>query len=306
MPRKKVTFLVIPENTARVMQLRVSRAFLATLVCIVCTGIAIFFGIFHKYVQIKDASAARQVSAQQEVSSQRAQLQFFAQKINEMRSKVIALHELEKKVRSAADLVSRNGTKGSLGVGGPASDDLGGMPLLPMADGRNDITVETMREQLGQLDQASTLQIRSLEELYASLDEQRAILASTPSQRPAPGWYSSGFGYRNSPFTGGKEFHKGIDISTPQGTPVVAPADGRVTYAGPYGSLGTTVVIDHGHGIITRYGHLDKLFAKRGHNVSRGEEIASVGSTGRSTAPHLHYEVYQKGVPVNPFHYIVN
>jgi murein DD-endopeptidase MepM/ murein hydrolase activator NlpD len=97
-----------------------------------------------------------------------------------------------------------------------------------------------------------------------------------------------------------------LDIATRQGTPVDAPADGRVTFAGPKGLMGNMLTIQHGHGFVTRYGHLSKIFKKVGDKVKRGEVIAQVGNTGRSTGPHLHYEVLLSGVPVNPARYILN
>ncbi|MDD4393374.1 MAG: M23 family metallopeptidase, partial [Desulfobacterales bacterium] len=102
------------------------------------------------------------------------------------------------------------------------------------------------------------------------------------------------------------ELHKGIDFAAPKGTPVVATADGVVTFSGTKGLLGKLVVIDHGHGLVTRYGHNSKIFKKRGDKVKRGDIIAEVGSTGRSTGPHVHYEVRLNGVPINPSRYIYN
>ena len=100
--------------------------------------------------------------------------------------------------------------------------------------------------------------------------------------------------------------HKGVDIAARRGTPVKATADGKVTFSGSKGLLGKTVIIDHGHGIVTRYGHLNEILKKRGDEVKRGDVIGEVGSTGRTTGSHLHYEVHLNGVPVNPVKYILN
>jgi murein DD-endopeptidase MepM/ murein hydrolase activator NlpD len=131
-------------------------------------------------------------------------------------------------------------------------------------------------------------------------------VSSTPSIWPTKGWLSSGFGYRISPFTGLREFHKGLDISNREGTKVIATADGVVTFAGKNGLFGDMIKIDHGHGIMTRYGHLEKMLIKRGDVVKRGDVIGLMGNTGRSTGPHLHYEVFLNGLPVNPKKYILN
>jgi murein DD-endopeptidase MepM/ murein hydrolase activator NlpD len=120
------------------------------------------------------------------------------------------------------------------------------------------------------------------------------------------GWKTSSFGYRRSPFTGRRELHKGLDIAAPNGSPIIAPADGVVTYSARKGLMGNMISIKHGYGLLTRYGHLSKMLKKKGEKVERGEIIALVGSTGRSTGPHLHYEVRLNGVPVNPEKYILN
>jgi murein DD-endopeptidase MepM/ murein hydrolase activator NlpD len=138
------------------------------------------------------------------------------------------------------------------------------------------------------------------------LKEQKSILASTPAIRPTDGWFSSGFGYRTSPFTNQREFHKGLDIGNRVGTPVIAPADGLVVFVGREGSLGKMIAINHGYNLTTRYGHLNKFRVKKGKYVKRGQVIAEVGTSGRSTGPHLHYEVHLNDVHVNPFSYILD
>jgi murein DD-endopeptidase MepM/ murein hydrolase activator NlpD len=132
------------------------------------------------------------------------------------------------------------------------------------------------------------------------------MLASTPSIWPVRGWVTSGFGKRLSPFTGRKNLHTGIDIATRHGTVVVAPADGVVTRVTTKYDMGKLVEIDHGYGILTRYGHNSEILVRPGQRVRRGQPIARVGNTGRSTGPHLHYEVRLNGVPVNPMRYIVD
>ena len=129
--------------------------------------------------------------------------------------------------------------------------------------------------------------------------------ARIPSIWPVEGESTDSFGYRGNPFGGGgSEFHPGQDIAAPPGTPVIAPADGTVTEAGWKNGYGQTVVIDHGNGLTTRYGHLSKVEVAVGRELKRGEELGLVGSTGRSTGPHLHYEVRLDDLPVSPLHYL--
>lgn len=122
-----------------------------------------------------------------------------------------------------------------------------------------------------------------------------------PSRAPLPGVVpSSGFGRRLDPFTGRPARHTGVDYAAPHGAPVLASAGGRVRRAGPYGAYGRTVEIDHGSGLVTRYGHLSRILVRRGDVLLPGQQIATVGSTGRSTGPHLHFEVLQDGLAVRP------
>ena len=147
---------------------------------------------------------------------------------------------------------------------------------------------------------------RDLTLLFERLASQRDLLGATPSVRPTGGWVSSGFGYRRDPFTGRARLHKGMDFAANRGTPVYAPADGVVSLAGREGGYGKIVSIDHGYGIVTRYAHNSRVLVKSGQRVKRWEKIAEVGSTGRSSGPHLHYEVRLNGVPVDPEKYILN
>ena len=166
--------------------------------------------------------------------------------------------------------------------------------------------IREMHEQVNQLDLASTNQEKGFEHLLKHLVDQGNLLAHTPAIRPTRGLVTSSFGSRVSPFTGIKEFHKGLDIANRQGTPVVAAADGTVTFANDKGFWGKLIIINHGHGMSTRYAHLSKFFKEPGDSVKRGEIVGKIGSTGRTTGPHLHYEVRLNGTPINPEKYILN
>ena len=119
------------------------------------------------------------------------------------------------------------------------------------------------------------------------------------------GWYTSKFGMRLDPFTGSKVMHSGLDIAAAPGTPIYAPANGVVSYVGYESGYGNLVTIDHGYGVKTRYAHNSEVTVKYGQQVKRGDKIAAVGSTGRSSGYHLHYEVRVNGVAVNPKDYII-
>jgi murein DD-endopeptidase MepM/ murein hydrolase activator NlpD len=141
--------------------------------------------------------------------------------------------------------------------------------------------------------------------MWDTLSEQQNFLKATPTIKPAPGYYSSSFGFRNDPINGRPLLHAGVDIAAPYGAQVMAPADGVISYAGFENGYGNLVSIDHGYGVITRYGHNSRIFVSIGQRVHRRDVISAVGSTGHSTGSHLHYEVILHGIPVDPLHYIL-
>lgn len=150
----------------------------------------------------------------------------------------------------------------------------------------------------------SSLQEINLLQMYENLNEHRERLNATPSISPVWGWQTSHFGYRISPFTGSPVMHEGLDIAAASGTPIKAPSAGVVSFVGYDSGYGKVLTIDHGYGIVTRYGHASEIYVDIGQKVSRSETIAAVGNTGRSTGPHLHYEVRLNGVPIDPSTYI--
>ena len=169
---------------------------------------------------------------------------------------------------------------------------------------RQELLTQKIRAFLKQIESSVRLEEVQQQELLQVLSDRRDLLASTPSIWPVRGRISSAFGVRNSPFRQGIDFHRGIDIAAPIDTPVYAPAKGVVAFAGIQGGYGKVIFIKHRGGLSTRYGHLNKILVKEGQKVERGDIIGRVGNTGRSTGPHLHYEVRVGGVSVNPTKYI--
>jgi hypothetical protein len=144
-----------------------------------------------------------------------------------------------------------------------------------------------------------------VQSLNTALLDQRDYLSSMPTLKPTNGWYTSGFGVRNSPFTTKLTMHEGLDLANHIGSPIIAPAAGVVTYAGARPGYGNLVTIDHGFGLQTQFGHISKWFVKVGDKIKRGQKIAAVGNMGRSTGPHLHYEIRMNGIPMDPIYYIL-
>jgi murein DD-endopeptidase MepM/ murein hydrolase activator NlpD len=164
-------------------------------------------------------------------------------------------------------------------------------PLL--GGGFSESAFGVMRDLLGVIEQR-------LASVRNDVERRQALVAATPSMWPITGWISSDFGSRRDPFNGEDAFHPGLDISASYGAPVHAPADGTVETAGANGNYGNLITLDHGFGLTTRYGHLSRFAVSPGDQVRRGDVIGYVGSTGRSTSPHLHYEVLVNGQLTNP------
>jgi murein DD-endopeptidase MepM/ murein hydrolase activator NlpD len=145
-----------------------------------------------------------------------------------------------------------------------------------------------------------------LQTVRSDVDKRNQLAAATPSIWPTHGWLSSSMGNRADPLTGEKDFHPGLDISADKGDPVYSTADGRVTHATSAGNYGNLVIVDHGYGLETRYGHLSTFKVTIDQRVKRGDLLGLVGSTGRTTGPHLHYEVRANGRILNPLQLLLN
>ena len=170
----------------------------------------------------------------------------------------------------------------------------GGSVTTPLLTGAfPDHAFNVLRDLLGVIEERLTT-VRS------DVDRRQALAAATPTMWPIAGWITSSYGNRSDPFNGSTDFHPGLDISAGHGEPIYSPANGTVESAGVNGSYGNMITIDHGFGITTRYGHLSRFAVNYGDNVRRGQVIGYVGSTGRSTSPHLHYEVLVNGQLTNP------
>ena len=307
--RKKISFFVLSNTGTLIKQVTVTKAFFSVFCLFITAGLLLSgFGIYDYYNLKKTVLNNHEfanLNAEQldEIVHQRKQIQEFAGKIDELKSKLVGLNAFEKKIRIIANIEKADDQDNLFGVGGSFPEDLD--PQLPLTEKHNSLLRE-MHDQSEQMNLALSNQEQGFASLFKSLEDQLNFLAATPAIRPTNGWTTSRFGYRKSPYTGLREFHRGVDIATREGTPVIATADGMVTFSGSKGLLGKMLKIDHGHGMVTRYGHLQKALKKRGDAVKRGDVVGQVGCTGRSTGPHVHYEIFLNGIPVNPEKYILN
>lgn len=173
--------------------------------------------------------------------------------------------------------------------------------------GQQDVTLSSMNQQLGSLSTLMTDRGDKLAALETLLQQDRLRKKMLNTIQPvSSGWFSSNFGWRVDPFTGKSAMHEGVDYVVPEGTPIHAAASGIVVYAALHPQFGNLVEIDHGNDIVTRYAHASKLMVEVGQLVKRGQLISLVGSTGRSTGNHLHFEVRFKGLAQNPIRFLQN
>ena len=306
---KKISFFVLSNTGSRASQISVPISLIYVSVAMGVVVLAVLGYLAYDYHQLRTVGFVNQtyenqiIDQKEIIAGQHAQIQTFTSEINKLKSKLVTLNNFEKKIRVIANLDQGKDRESLFGVGGSIPEDLAtDVDLTKRQAG----LLREMHEQVDSLHLATSNQKTGFSSLLEALEGQKNLLACTPAIRPVKGWMTSRFGYRNSPFTGRRELHKGLDIANRKGTQIIAPADGIVKFTGRKGLLGKTIDIDHGHGMITRYGHLKEILKKRGEPVKRGDIIAEMGDTGRSTGPHLHYEVHLNGVPVNPIKYILN
>ncbi len=295
---KDYTILLVPDHTSQVHRFRLtSRKIKALLIGGgVLLALLIFFGVFY-FITLGQTRSFTMLQAENQ--DLKVQFKALTQQINNVQNQLNRVNELDHRVRLAIGIEQNSNSE--IGVGGPESDSPAMSQLLPAEEANR---IKKIAAKLSQVGQSLDTQELSLEELDGYLEDNEALITATPSIWPARGWVTSEFGVRASPFHGEYALHEGIDIAASVGTLIRAPASGIIIHAGWDQGYGNLVSIAHGYGLTTRFGHCAEIMVKSGEAVKRGQVIAAVGATGRSTGPHLHYEVRIHGVPVNPRRYI--
>lgn len=303
MANKSYTLIVVPDHQSAVRRYRVQRSLMLQLAGGALLVTAIFAGaLIHYLVVAQDASENRVL--REENLALRTQLKQVRERVEHIGSTLDRVERFDQKLRAVTLL---NDPQRNLALGPTEPAKASGTGGADVQFTRH-VQQESGAQILGKLDRLSaeaTRQEQSLQELQAYFLDQRSLLASTPSMWPARGWVTSDFGQRVDPYTAERVMHAGLDIAGPHGERIISPSDGTVVFAGMEGGYGNVIVIDHGFGVKTRYGHLSRILVKAGQKVTRGAEIGAIGNTGRSTGPHLHYEVRVNGVPQNPRQFIL-
>lgn len=233
-------------------------------------------------------------SLRKEAEKQRVMVQSFASGLIDIKGQMERIRDMDLKLKNLTGTYSKRGQGGSSQIG-----------LNELETKKSEGDLKQIHEELTILKEEASGREATLQRLLEFFEGYRYRRSSSPSLWPLKGNITSSFGYRESPFSGKREFHGGMDISCNTGTSILAPADGVVSYTGYNEGLGRFLELTHGYGIVTTYGHLSKVTVPAGQKVSRGQVIGHCGLTGNTTGSHLHYEVRLHGAPINPFKFIL-
>jgi murein DD-endopeptidase MepM/ murein hydrolase activator NlpD len=289
---RQFNLLMVREDGSRVLRLSVPTWLIGVMLCGLMVTLVSLGIIYPDYVTLRHqrgrfAALASRLHAQQRL------LEAAQSRVREIRSEIDSWHDLHAKIWEPFGPEPGRGKSGT-GIGGGSGTE------TPGAEDERVAVQEDMDRLLGEVKEEG----ESIRSLQRFLGRAGRVLASLPSRWPVRGPVNSDFGQRRSPWAPNSEFHSGIDIGASLGTPVKAPAPGVVVFAGRQPEYGLTLIIDHGHDTKSLYGHLSKLNVAVDEHVRRGDTVALTGNTGRSSGPHLHYEIQVKGQPVNPHSYI--
>ncbi|MBN2497936.1 MAG: peptidoglycan DD-metalloendopeptidase family protein [Deltaproteobacteria bacterium] len=305
---KRFTIMVVPDRSSRVRRFRISRASLWSLGLLVFATLAgVTFGAIHYFKAIE--KLAENTKLRRQNVELRTELLQVHEKVSSVQSVLDRIQRFDSKLRTITQLhdPKRHLAVGPFDASQPDVERSDAVidPVVLAIGEQPHLAIGLLGERLEEIITEAERREGSIRQLEVVLRGQKVRLASTPSIWPARGWVTSGFGSRTDPYTGKSTMHRGIDIANQPGIPVVAPARGVVTFAGTSGGFGKVIVIDHGYGLRTRYGHLSEMSIRVGERIDRGDLVGKIGNTGRSTGPHLHYEVEVNGVCENPMNYIL-
>jgi murein DD-endopeptidase MepM/ murein hydrolase activator NlpD len=294
MASRRYTILIANRSTGVVRRLTLSlRPTLVVVGSVLALPILIGLGARWSALAEMEDLRSENVALVMENESFRAATGQLAAQVSSLQSAVQELGDraaLDPSVQKSMDRLPAIVRNNAMGGGSPTA---AAGSLVSSALSSPETTFGVLKDLLGVLE-------TRLETVRYGVERRQALAAATPSMWPAAGWLSSPFGRRTDPFTGRPDFHPGIDISADKGTPIRATADGVVDSASFSGAYGNLVVLDHGFGISTRYGHMSRFAVKAGDHVRRGDIIGYIGQTGRANGPHVHYEVWLNGRMLNP------
>ena len=301
--KKKPLLIYVDPKSSNVKEFNLSVKKVALL--LLAAVFIIAFVSYQSVFLLKDFSEnSKIVQLEKENDILQAELKNFALKLTEVRVNIDYLEEKDDQIRTMLDLPTIDEDVRQVGVGG--SELSASISFNPSEVSFGNDLVSNM-EQLEKLEREIRLEKVSYQKLLTTVERQQDSLRYLPVLIPVRNYYmSSGFGSRIHPIHKRRHFHKGVDLATQKGSPIIAPADGYVSFCGRNGGYGNFVQIDHKYGFETRFGHMNKIYVKKGQFVKRGDKIGEVGSTGLATSSHLHYEVRFKGNSLSPSNFFLN
>lgn len=291
---KRLTILLIPHDKSRPLRTTLSIGSIYSVLILWIFSLAWSVFIISRKIDYKEIVRANRVLRQK--------TEYFAKSLSKEMDLICELRDMDTQLRGLLHMKNPQDIVELGGMGGPSIDDQRNLALA-LQNG-NGLNKELFQMNLNELEREAWERKQSFHEISDFLSFQRSLLLATPCIWPTFGRVTSSYGWRHHPLTERGEFHYGIDIANLKGTPVRATADGRVVLAGWQGTYGRSVMIDHGYGFSTRYAHNSTVLVKPGEKVIRGQIVALSGDTGTVTAPHLHYEVWYQGKPINPLLYV--
>jgi murein DD-endopeptidase MepM/ murein hydrolase activator NlpD len=288
--RNRLSLLVVRDDGARLLQIDIPRRFVLIGATCVALSFVVVLALAVDWAQIRRISRDLRPYMDR-IAEQQAVLDGINHRVRELRAEVAGWREIHARVLDAFG-PERTAGAGEKGIGGPAT------PAERAPSGA------TPRDELTRLAESVAHESQNLQLLDRLMMRAARVIATLPSRWPVRGAVNSEFGNRTSPWSSTKEFHSGLDIRAERGTVVRAPAVGTVSFAGWHAEYGHTVILDHANDLKSIYGHLSKISVELGQRVEAGVELGLTGNSGRSSGPHLHYEILVKGQPVNPRAYI--
>jgi murein DD-endopeptidase MepM/ murein hydrolase activator NlpD len=300
---RKWTVMVVPHGSGASRAVEVSQTVLKTLVGF-GSAIALLFLVLGGAALSRGINITRSRALEHENRVLADEIDRLRTQMASIRDTLSTIGQREQELRLLAGLTPTDTSVQLAGIGGPAGawserDSLA-------ASGPVGAQALAARMDVNALSRRADILVRSLNEAYDSLSKHQARFAATPSIMPTKGWLTSAFmRERVHPILHLARPHEGIDVSAPMGAEIEAPAAAIVTEVRWEEGYGNIITLDHGYGLVTRFAHCSKILVARGTRVKRGQKIALVGSTGLSTGPHLHYEVWVNGKPVDPMKYVL-
>ncbi|TMA39928.1 MAG: M23 family metallopeptidase [Deltaproteobacteria bacterium] len=290
--RDPFSLIVVHGDGAHVLRVNLPRWIAYATLGLIAAVASATIGLSGGYVVLLRESG-RRAALRQRVDDQRV-LDSLETRIAAVRSEIATWRTLHDKMWKASGLAAGPDRTAIAAGGGPLAASAPVPAGEPLAEGELDLLATNVADE--------GLRLRELEHTIGRMGK---VMSALPLTWPVHGQIDSEYGMRRSPWNRAKrEHHDGLDIGSPPGTPIKSPAPGTVVAASAHGGYGKNVVLDHGNGVKSRYAHLKKIDVKTGQRVAKGDVLGLVGSTGRSTGPHLHYEVLVEDKPVNPHDFL--